>query len=328
MVDIVNKVMVPDQEILWLPFALKSAKKIFWEHKIDAVLSTHPKATSHLVAYFLSKNYNIPMIADFRDPWTQGKIESARPFPFRNFDLLLEKTVIKHSAKVISVTEEINNDFIRRYPYIENGKFNVVTNGYDRGDFNPVQPHKYKNYTIVYTGRDYDGQGNLEYFLKVLNEIRRKCQIDIYFHYIGSDYERVASYTTSFKDRFVKTTPFLPHGKAIAYMKGANALYVNQPEERLPALTTKIFEYICVQRPIIAITKNGGEMDRVIKKSKAGFTYELGEEYNLEEFLKSEYANYCKGKSSRLQNEKLIGEYDRKQLASKIASIIRNVAKV
>src|SRR3990172_824532 len=40
LIDIFNKLMVPDAKIFWTPFAVKKAQAIFSEHKIDAILST------------------------------------------------------------------------------------------------------------------------------------------------------------------------------------------------------------------------------------------------------------------------------------------------
>lgn len=328
LVDIYNKVMVPDAKLFWLPFAVKTGQSIFSRHKIDVVLSTSPRATAHLIAYMISKRHNVPMISDFRDPWTQGKLETMRPFPFKNIDALLERMIIRHSSKVISVTQEINKDFVRRYGPHNKNKFIVVTNGFDQEEFQAVAPQQYNHYTILYAGKNYHGQANIPSFLDKLNIIRQKHDLDIRFHYIGSDHQAIAAHAGANGPDFVNVTPFLPHHEVISFINGASALYLYQHGERIPPLTGKLFEYIGAQRPIIAMTKKNSEMAQIITKTKSGLTFEFSEDARLEEFLKREYATYRDGHSSKhLDNDDLIVEYDRKHLAGRIASIIRDVAR-
>lgn len=326
--DFFNRMIIPDVKIFWFPFAFKKAKSIFSSHKIDLVFSTSPRQTTHLIAYIISKKYNVPMIADFRDPWTQGKLGITRPFPFKNIDLLLERTILQHSRNVISVTEEIKKDFVRRYPTVNKDKFIVVTNGFDSEEFHAVKPHQYQYYTILYAGKNYEGQGNITSFLDKLNIIRQKHDLDIRFHYIGSDHAAIAAHKRARNLNFVEVTPFMSHHRVIGHMRGASALYLCQHGERIPPLTGKLFEYIGAQKPIIAMTKRNSEMAQILAKTKTGFTFEFDEDLRLEQFLKQEYAAYCKGKSSMLLgNAQLICEYDRKYLAGKIAGQIRDVAR-
>ena len=325
--DLCNRMIVPDIKLLWLPFAFNKAESIFSTHQIDAVFSTSPRQTAHLIAYLISKKYNVPMIADFRDPWTQGKLGTARPSPFKSIDLLLERTIIQHSRKVISVTEEIKKDFVRRYAAMDKSKFVVVTNGFDREEFVAVEAHKYHHYTILYAGKNYDGRGNVPWFLDQLNVIRTKNGLDIRFHYIGSDHQTIAAHKRTHNLDFVEVTPFISHDRVIGHMKGASAFYLCQHGERIPPLTGKLFEYIGVQRPTIAMTQNNSEMAQILAKTESGLAFESAEDSRLEEFLKRDYASYCNGKASNLDNNDLIMEYDRKHLAGKIASLIQDVAK-
>ena len=61
---------IPDARVGWNRFAIKKAITIFKEHKIDAIISTGPPHSSHLIADTLKNIYNKPWIADLRDPWT------------------------------------------------------------------------------------------------------------------------------------------------------------------------------------------------------------------------------------------------------------------
>ena len=61
---------IPDSRIGWNCFAFKEAKKVISENKIDVIITTGPPHSAHLVGLKLKKYFDIPWIADFRDPWT------------------------------------------------------------------------------------------------------------------------------------------------------------------------------------------------------------------------------------------------------------------
>ncbi|MFX6461567.1 hypothetical protein ABTG33_18475, partial [Acinetobacter baumannii] len=64
--------LVPDDQILWFPYAMKKGLEIFKQHQIDVVFSTSGPYTNHLVGLYLKRKTGLPWIADFRDPWTQN----------------------------------------------------------------------------------------------------------------------------------------------------------------------------------------------------------------------------------------------------------------
>jgi hypothetical protein len=324
-IDLYNRFMIPDAKLFWTPFALKKAQTIFSEHKIDAILSTSPRATAHVIAYILSNKFNVPSICDFRDPWTQGKVEISRPFPTKNIDLFLEKLIVYHAYTVICVTNEIRNDFIQRYPEVKEDKFIVITNGFDREELQSIRPYSYEKYTIVYAGRNYEGKGNIPDILMKINTIRNKHNIDIAFHYIGSDYKSISAFTKTYALDFVRITSFVPHPDVLRYIKGAHALYLYPHNERIPPLTGKLFEYIGAQRFIVAMTDKQSEMAQIIRNTQSGLIIDSHEDNILEKFLIHEYEDFTKERKPKLlNNESLISQYERRHLASLIASVIKS----
>ena len=62
--------VIPDGRVGWYFDSINAGKKIFGENKIDAIFSSAPPYTTHLIAKNLALSNNLPWIADFRDPWT------------------------------------------------------------------------------------------------------------------------------------------------------------------------------------------------------------------------------------------------------------------
>lgn len=62
----------PDRQKDWIPFAIRFASNLLDSQRIDALLTSSPPATTHIIAQKLKQKYNIPWVADFRDLWTQN----------------------------------------------------------------------------------------------------------------------------------------------------------------------------------------------------------------------------------------------------------------
>ena len=65
----VRSLLVPDPYIGWYITGFREAKHILQSQKVDAVLTSSPRETTHLIGLSLKRKYGIPWIADFRDPW-------------------------------------------------------------------------------------------------------------------------------------------------------------------------------------------------------------------------------------------------------------------
>ena len=61
---------IPDARKGWKKYALKKAKSIIQEKRVDAIVTTGPPHSAHLIGLDLKRQLNLPWIVDMRDPWT------------------------------------------------------------------------------------------------------------------------------------------------------------------------------------------------------------------------------------------------------------------
>jgi hypothetical protein len=61
---------IPDARKGWYNFACKKAVEIIETEAIDAIITTGPPHSTHLIGYYLKDKIRLPWIADMRDPWT------------------------------------------------------------------------------------------------------------------------------------------------------------------------------------------------------------------------------------------------------------------
>ena len=65
-----NRIFNPDSEVGWVPFAIRSARKIVRSRNIHAVLVTAPPFSSLLIGPRLKAEFpHLRLISDFRDEW-------------------------------------------------------------------------------------------------------------------------------------------------------------------------------------------------------------------------------------------------------------------
>lgn len=108
---------IPDPRKWWIKPSVKFLKSWISKNRVEAIISTGPPHSMHLIARELHRKLSIPWIADFRDPWT-------KLFYFKHLNLTrrskerhywLEMSVLLEATKVVTVSNNIKNDFIKEY---------------------------------------------------------------------------------------------------------------------------------------------------------------------------------------------------------------------
>ena len=118
---------IPDPRIMWVRPSVKFLKSYLKNHPVDAIVSTGPPQSMHLIGLELSKATGLPWLADFRDPWT-------KIFYFKHLELTprseakhqaLEKKVVDGATRVIAVSPMVKKDF----EAITSTPVELITNG-------------------------------------------------------------------------------------------------------------------------------------------------------------------------------------------------------
>ena len=64
---------IPDPRVMWVRPSVRFLKKYLKDHPVDAIVTTGPPHSMHLIGLRLSKATGIPWLADFREvPWLIG----------------------------------------------------------------------------------------------------------------------------------------------------------------------------------------------------------------------------------------------------------------
>ena len=255
----VRGLMVPDMKVMWTPAALGQARKIFARHKIDAIISSSPWETAHLIAARLSRLKRTGWIADFRDPWTQASWNPPHPAALEHVNVLLERMTLRNADRVVVTSRTTTEGLLSAHgdkPGLEDleRRLRVVYNGYDEDDFVGVEAKRFDRFTIVYSGRaTMPGRGPEPLFagLRRLLERRGELRGCVQVMFVGAhsaEAEALARrYGVAESARFAG---YVPHKESLSYVCGADMLYLNTIPECIPG---KFPEYVRSGRPILGI---------------------------------------------------------------------------
>ena len=328
LVKLKTYILVPDNEILWLPFAVWIGWKIIKKEKPSIIYSTASPFTDHLIALLLAKLSGLPWVADFRDLWVD------RPnFPKNRWRLFidrkLEKMVIQRADHVLTATSLMAEHFAQPYP---GSKFTSITNGYDEDDFSNTAKllPSGKEFILTYTGI-FNKEQNPQKFFKAIHEVIHKHD-DIKKHLklrvVGQldnpgDFENIIYFNELGLDKYSELIPYLPHKQVIIEMCRATVLLllVGEYPFNEGILTGKIFEYLRSGRPILAVVPPNGLAADAIKETNSGLVVS---NENVEEISNGILKLYDMFNANKLESSfRRVGieKYSRKNLTKKLIEV-------
>ena len=244
-------VALPDPYFAWIGPAVLKGREILRRERFDAVFSSSPRPSVHVVAAVLSRHANLPWLADYRDPWSTYQF---RRFPtplHRRAHFGLEAWALGRAAALTAVNQPIVDDLVERHPWLS-GHAHVLPNGFDRAE-RPADVTLGEGFWIVNTGRLYGREQQVAAFLEAL----AAQAPDVKALFVGVDESRVRpdADRLGLGDR-VRIEPLVPLPVALGYQRAADALLLvngRRPE----SMSSKVFEYLQAGRPIFAISPDG-----------------------------------------------------------------------
>lgn len=272
-----GNLFIPDPKCLWIGPSVRFLKTYLKNHPVDAIVSTGPPHSMHLIARKVSLATGIPWVADFRDPWT-------RVFYFKHLSLTacsrrahlrLEKQVLDDATVIVAVSPMVQEEFRT----MTSTPAELITNGFDEDDFKPssgsgpqaagaANTHL-PGFTLTHTGL-FAREGNPTTLWEVLKE---KCASDAEFaaalrlRLVGkTDSEVLESIAAAGLSDKVTDLGYQAHEVAVREQIAADILLLplrKEPESKA-ILAGKMFEYLGARRPILGFEDPSGAMARII----------------------------------------------------------------
>ncbi len=282
-----GNVFIPDARVGWIPYATRAGKKLLANEHFDAILTTGPPHSTHLIGKRLAQKSGVPWLADFRDPWTGIDFyDSLMMTDFsKRRDARLEEAVTQKASVIVAVTPGM----VRSLGEKAHRDVQLVMNGYDPADIEIANPSKIKS-VLSYVGNmnaarnpivlwqalkrlSADGHDFGDFAVRLVGPIDRGVAQSVREHGL---------------EKLVQIEPPVSHAEAVTTMleSALLLLVINRVSGSEGIMTGKLFEYIGTGRPILGIGPPNGDAAAALRDSNAGVMFDWDDVDGVTDYLK------------------------------------------
>ena len=257
--------LIPDGKVAWIPFGVSWALQRGPPERCDIVLSTLPTPTAAILGTLIADIWGVPHVMDYRDPWSGAFYTPARPPLFERAEARLERAVVsKATAVAVAPGADVT------LPALDI-PVRVIHNGFDESDFDHVLPKRPNGgFVIAHVGTLWKGRDLTPLIgaLDLLHESQPGLAGHIHLLQVGRLDHHVAQQFTQLGARFqVTVIPSVSHPDAIAYMLGADLLYLPTTHGLVPG---KTYEYLRSGTPTLALAAKGSHLQSLLAETGGG----------------------------------------------------------
>lgn len=321
---------IPDPRILWLNPSVKFLTKYLKQNPVDAIVSSGPPHSLHLIAKQLKEKTDTPWLADFRDPWLEI-------LNFHGFSTS-PSVIAKHTALFKSVISTANATIVA-HPSVQQSfakqtkqPVHLITNGYDIADIQAATPAQVDSskFNMVFVGIFY-GILNSTAFWQAVKELLDENEAfrkQLKLSFVGKAQQEVMNDLQKYQLLpYCEFTGYVNHNIAVGYEKAADVLLLftpSQPEFRY-VIPGKIFEYMAVQKPVLCIAETNNDSAQIIQQANAGSIVGPTDKGAIKAAVLNLYQVYQSGALSQASSG--YEKYERKAQTEVLASILNQLKK-
>ncbi len=320
---------IPDARMFWIKPSVAFLKKYLNDHPVEAIVSTGPPHSMHLIAEKIHRLTGIPWIADFRDPWTNidfyRDLHLTRWADHRHH--ALEQKVLNHATRVVTVTWRSAEEF---RALCGRSDIEVIPNGFDDADFPPsARPALDRDFTIVHIGSMNKDRNPHAFWKAVRQVIQAEPGIKdrLRIRLVGPvDFSVRASVEENQLQDFTEFVEYVPHTEAVRIQQQAQVvlLVINASPNARTIIPGKLYEYLGSGRPLLAIGPRDSDSAKVIEMTKGGVVHEHDDVPGLAARLLEWFHAYASGKLSGHAED--IMKFSRRSLAKDYARLLDSLA--
>ncbi len=262
----------PDRWVSWRLGAGWEGRKLSRRQQLDAIWSTYPIATAHLIGSALARQSGLPWIADFRDPMAQPDYPSD-PLVWRSFDRIERETVRRAHSSTFTSPSAVQT-YRDRYP-AQADRISLLENGYDEETFAGAVHGKSLNrdrLTLLHSGIVYPSERDPTQLFAALQRLKQDHfalygRIAVRFRAPVHDellYGLAQRYDVG---DCIEIKPSIGYRDALAEMLSADGLLILQAANCNAQVPAKLYEYLRAGRPIIALADPAGDTAMVARNA-------------------------------------------------------------
>ena len=296
----------------------------------DIIFVSFPSIAIHNLGYALKQEFGCKLILDYRDPGVFGykQIEDNKILSFlrKRFLKRSELRNLKSADLIITISNSIRNLFPEKYC----DSIEVIKNGFDlkKIDFNRIQDHPY-TFKLVYLGSVYNDQlENLIFFKAIRKFIDDYVIQPQYFQirFIGTGESlKLKEVIKHFNlEPYTYISQKMPIEQVYSELYSAAMFFHLKYGERREIITTKQYEYLAFQKPILLPVNDHGDLEESINKFEAGFICE--NDIEIQSILNQSFNDHFNRKPLRIiRTERELHELSRQAQEDKLLKLIEQL---
>lgn len=318
-------VIIPDPRVFWVKPSVSFLTELIQKGQFDALITTGPPHSLHLIGLKLHQKTKIPWLADFRDPWSKWEFLDTLPIsrPVRKRHEKLEKKILSTANAIVTISPSFQKDFEK----LSQRNIDLLTNGFDEEDL----PKDWANrkpipegIKIVYTGV-IDAIRNPTPFLLALKNVFETSENRVQLRFVGKVSEEVKKLVSSdtWLEKNIRIEGYVSHEKVFDFYAKAHLLLLilTDTKNAKGNIPGKLFEYMATGRPVLALGDPHGDAAKILEAAGAGKVFLHTDIKGIEDYLRNFTASY------ETQPLPDIQKYSRKNLTGQLAEILERICK-
>lgn len=321
---------IPDSRIGWYPNAVKLGSEIIAKHKPELIFSSCPPYTVHLIARQLKNKFNLPWIADFRDPWMENVVYNTVPRLglVKKINASMEARTVNQADRVVTIgpvlAELLKSKMDSPHPV------EIIPNGYDTTDLQPNNKEQTETFYLSYFGTLYWHRIPHALFESIRHLIGNNQQFaeSFKFRFVGNADAKTLSYLNEvLPEKNIEIRAYVEK-KAFSEMLSEPQVLLltidNVPLNEL-IVTGKIFDYITTGNPVLGIGPLAGDAAKVLEDTSAGQMCDYQDTESISKFISDSFSSWQHGELQAALNH--FPQYERRNLTSKLAGIMNSLTE-
>ncbi len=286
---------IPDPRVFWVKPSIKYLSKYLAEHPVDAIVTTGPPHSMHLIGLGLKKQLDIHWLVDIRDPWS--KLDFLDTFYLskrsRKKYQKLEQKVMEACDGVLATSPSM----IQMLEPFDSKKFKAITNGFDPSDI------KKRSTNAITAKASLPAKTIKMYHAGLLNQVRNPTRLweaidhfnqqssqKIKLHLAGMIDQRVLNDIEKHTHIATNIEAYKSHEEVLEDYQNSDVLLllVNNTDNAKVNIPGKLFEYLANQKPIIMIGAQDSDAAKILANYPFAKVFSYKESIDFNDFLNDE----------------------------------------
>lgn len=322
----------PDRWQSWKYDAVRQGMRLIRALRPDAIWSTYPIATAHVIGLALHQRSGLPWVADFRDPMAQDGYPKD-PATWRSFARIESQALTAATASTFTTPSALAL-YRQRYPQLVNST-HLLENGYDEETFSATSGQasgvlNAGRLTLLHSGIVYPSERDPRALFAALEWLKQSdletyAQMRIRFRAPVHDALLHELARRHGVEDAIEIFPAIPYREALAEMLQADALLILQAGNCNAQIPAKLYEYMRARRPMLALTDPAGDTGITCRNAGIDAIAPLDDRHAIAALL----TRFCKNPNSGTHaSEAAITNASRQGRTQELARILHAASNV